>query len=320
MRMKVVRTLLWLALPGLGACGTDWEPDVLAHGKDSAELSILAKGRDTYATYCVSCHGEKGDGNGPGAKYLNPKPRDFNTCRVKFMSVPAGDLPRDTDLLTTITNGLHGTAMPSFRFVSREEREAVIEYLKTFCTEWARPGRAAPVPVGADIWAVAPKRGIAMGERVYHAYGRCWSCHPAYVERQKIADYLTSFDMPATEFRAELYESQIKDSDWGQKILPPDFLFHRIKTGLDVEALALVISAGVSGTAMPTWAGAMPPEQLWGIAHYLRDLALKRGTPAAVAMRKRLRDQPPYTPPAPEPEPESGPDSTGDNTQQGGTP
>lgn len=315
MRMQITWLATVLVLPGLSACGTDWEPDVLAEGKDTAELSTLAKGRDTYATYCVGCHGEKGDGKGPGSKYLNPKPRDFSTCRVKFMSVPAGEIPRDDDLLRTITNGLHGTAMPSFRFVSREERQSVIEYLKTFCTEWARPGRAAPVVIGSDPWATAPKRGIAEGERVYHAYGRCWSCHPAYVERQEIADYLKSFDMPATEFRADLYQSQIKDSDWGQKIMPPDFLLQRIKTGLDVESLAQVIAAGVSGTAMPTWAGAMPPQQLWGIAHYIRDLALKRGTGDADALRNRLAEQPPYTPPPAEPE-------TIDDTveDQGGTP
>lgn len=36
-----------------------------------------AKGETHYKTLCVSCHGEKGDGNGPAGSALNPKPSNF---------------------------------------------------------------------------------------------------------------------------------------------------------------------------------------------------------------------------------------------------
>lgn len=36
-----------------------------------------AKGEAHYKAYCVSCHGEKGDGNGPAGGALNPKPTNF---------------------------------------------------------------------------------------------------------------------------------------------------------------------------------------------------------------------------------------------------
>ena len=36
-----------------------------------------AKGKVTYGTYCVSCHGASGKGDGPAAATLNPKPRDL---------------------------------------------------------------------------------------------------------------------------------------------------------------------------------------------------------------------------------------------------
>lgn len=36
-----------------------------------------AKGEATYKMMCVSCHGEKGDGNGPAGAALNPKPTNF---------------------------------------------------------------------------------------------------------------------------------------------------------------------------------------------------------------------------------------------------
>jgi cytochrome c oxidase cbb3-type subunit 3 len=36
-----------------------------------------AKGEATFKTMCVSCHGEKGDGNGPSGAALTPKPTNF---------------------------------------------------------------------------------------------------------------------------------------------------------------------------------------------------------------------------------------------------
>jgi len=36
-----------------------------------------AKGAEKFATLCVSCHGDKGDGNGVAAAALTPKPTNF---------------------------------------------------------------------------------------------------------------------------------------------------------------------------------------------------------------------------------------------------
>lgn len=36
-----------------------------------------AKGEAQYKTFCVSCNGEKGDGNGPAGAALTPKPTNF---------------------------------------------------------------------------------------------------------------------------------------------------------------------------------------------------------------------------------------------------
>lgn len=35
------------------------------------------KGEAQYKTLCVSCHGEKGDGNGPAGAAITPKPTNF---------------------------------------------------------------------------------------------------------------------------------------------------------------------------------------------------------------------------------------------------
>ena len=49
-----------------------------AAGSDS-EISpaAMAKARKIYGERCASCHGDKGNGDGPGAFAIKPKPRDY---------------------------------------------------------------------------------------------------------------------------------------------------------------------------------------------------------------------------------------------------
>ena len=91
--------------------------------------------------------------------------------------------------------------------------------------------------------------------------------------------------MAAPDLRPDLYESTVKDSQWGAPIRAPDFHVDRIKTGIELDTLVRVIAAGVGGTAMPTWAGSLDAEQLWGLAYYVRQLALQRGEGRTVSMR-----------------------------------
>jgi len=67
----------------------------------------FAKGKALYATNCVTCHGEKFDGQGAAGKYLSPKPR--NLISEKFKN---GDT--QTAISATIKNGLDGTQMVPF--------------------------------------------------------------------------------------------------------------------------------------------------------------------------------------------------------------
>lgn len=52
-----------------------------APAKDAKPAFVLggdpAKGAATFKTLCVSCHGEKGQGDGPAAAALNPRPANF---------------------------------------------------------------------------------------------------------------------------------------------------------------------------------------------------------------------------------------------------
>lgn len=84
-----------------------------------------------YREHCAHCHGISGDGNGPTAITLDPYPRDFRNGVFKFKSTTGKARPSDDDLMRILNDGVHGTAMPSFRFVlTEEEKKALIEYVK----------------------------------------------------------------------------------------------------------------------------------------------------------------------------------------------
>ena len=48
------------------------------------EQGNAAKGKTLYTTYCVTCHGATGDGQGVVGKTLDPPPRDFTKGDFKF--------------------------------------------------------------------------------------------------------------------------------------------------------------------------------------------------------------------------------------------
>ena len=93
--------------------------------------ALLEKGKSVFATNCVTCHGEKGDGNGPAGAYMNPKPRNFATEKFK-----KGDKPQQ--IFNSITNGLEGTAMTSYKHIPEDERWALAYYVHSFRSKKAK--------------------------------------------------------------------------------------------------------------------------------------------------------------------------------------
>ncbi len=59
----------------------------------AAESSNSAQGRQIYLTHCAVCHGERGDGQGPGAARLQIRPRDFTTGLFKSALPPLEPCP-----------------------------------------------------------------------------------------------------------------------------------------------------------------------------------------------------------------------------------
>jgi mono/diheme cytochrome c family protein len=102
----------------------------------------LAKGKKIYTTYCLSCHGEKGDGRGPVAQALNPKPSDFSDKKM------VSKMPANYWFWRVSEGGRvepfrsKGSAMPAWKSIlSEEDIWAVIAYEHTF-SEHQSPPRA----------------------------------------------------------------------------------------------------------------------------------------------------------------------------------
>ena len=84
-----------------------------------------------YREHCAHCHGITGDGAGPTGPSLEPYPRDFRNGVFKFKSTTGKSRPSDEDLMRILNEGVHGTAMPSFKVALTEaERLALVDYVK----------------------------------------------------------------------------------------------------------------------------------------------------------------------------------------------
>jgi c(7)-type cytochrome triheme protein len=94
-----------------------------------ASAEIRKHGESLFQGLCAGCHGKNGDGNGPFAPFLNPKPRDF-AGRTFKQRVDAGDI----GLYRTLSLGIKGTAMPAWSALPPRDRWALVHYVKTFAS------------------------------------------------------------------------------------------------------------------------------------------------------------------------------------------
>ena len=79
------------------------------------QLPALDQAQALFQTNCASCHGAEGRGDGPMAKNFNPPPSNFHDMsRQRTRSIH--------DLYNTITLGVPGTPMASFKQLSDDQR------------------------------------------------------------------------------------------------------------------------------------------------------------------------------------------------------
>ena len=207
-----------------------------------------ARGKLVYERRCVGCHGVNGDGNGPAATFLDPRPRNFTLGSFKFRTTPSGSLPTDGDLYRTLTRGVRWTAMPTWHELPEKDRIAVIAYVKTFSSRWKDEKPEPPIVIGNPP-RPTPEL-LARGKELY-IKAKCFQCHGEGGKG----------DGPSA--------SELRD-DLKFPIRPADFTKGQFKGGGEVTDLYRTMTTGLDGTPMPSFADSMTDDERWAISYYVQ--------------------------------------------------
>ena len=232
------------------------------HPQSPSELE--ASGSDLYRTHCSPCHGATGRGDGAAARFLDPKPRDFQTEPIHFVATRSG-APSDHDLFEIISAGLPGTAMQGFAGTLNDtERAALIRVVREFQRTGAQ-NAAAGEDLGEDerrAWVASlttpgeslraplePPNTVESAARGRLAFLKlCASCHGPSGEGGIV---------PSTRGT----EREIRARDLRRGVL---------KGGIEPGRLFVRLRRGIPGTPMPELPAASASDELvWDIVHYL---------------------------------------------------
>ncbi len=122
----------------------------------TATPELLERGKAIFTRTCATCHGVTGVGDGPGGKGLNPPPRNF-TANVGWKNGT-----RIEDIYKTLEEGIKGSGMTSFSYLSKKDRMALIHYVTSLGAFDHRPSdpraRAALENLFASVGEVIPNR------------------------------------------------------------------------------------------------------------------------------------------------------------------
>lgn len=225
---------------------------LLAPGLAEAQAAgDAAQGKAVYEKKCALCHGDKGDGAGPGAPLLDPRPRDFTKGKYKIRSSASGQAPTDADLFRIIAEGMPGTSMPGWKALAEKDRWNLVAYLKTFApTAFKEPPKPAALP--AEV--ATSKESVARGKEMFEAI-ECNKCHGAGGRG----------DGPSA--------AELKD-DWEQPVRAANLAKPwNFRGGASARDVATRLATGLMGTPMPTFIDSVEkPEDIWHLANYVKSL------------------------------------------------
>lgn len=266
--------------------GTFLQPKlVLAEGETHQDLLL---GQGVYQERCVQCHGVSGDGNGPSAKYLYPRPRDYRKGIFKFASTPYGYRPLRDDLVRTVKQGVRGTSMPGFSLLPEADVQSVVDYVLTLgrrgelesqIIEMADSDSAVNteevksdlIPAVltrwseaevAEVFPVSPQPrltndSVERGKKAFLSKG-CSKCH-------------------GDDGRGQTAENRGADA-WGHQTRAADLTSGMLRGGNRPLDVYRRIFNGINGTPMPSFANALKnePETVWDLVAYVLSLTDQR--------------------------------------------
>ena len=249
-----------------------------------------------YAQHCAGCHGSTGDGNGPAATFLFPKPRNFRLGKYRLVSTE-NQVPSQADLEALLVRGMPGSSMPSWAHLKPEERQLLAQEVYRLTGDGARqryldnlkkeqgltaediqaddvqqeiaefvksrttPSEAAVVPTISTANAEA----IARGKELFVKQA-CASCH-------------------GNEGKGDGVKKMADDEGFPTR--PRDLTRGIYKGGHDPASLFLRIARGMPGTPMPS-APSLSEAQVVDLIHFLRSLSAEEQRQSVVLTRKSL--------------------------------
>jgi mono/diheme cytochrome c family protein len=281
-------------------CGTPLAPKMLSVSAGSSESGAsesgapdggaseqnhLKRGAQVFMRRCQACHGVSGDGNGPVANYMNPRPRDYRQGIFKFTTTPYGSMPRRTDIVKTLKRGVTGTSMPSFQELAKEDLDAVADYVimlakrgqlesqlvllaeeeeeldeefvqeiaEEIATQWQTAQRKLVMPVSKMPEMTAET--VAKGHEIFLSKA-CSRCH-------------------GKDGRGgSMGKEEVGKDAWGYNAAAADLtsgMFHGGGHPIDIYRR---IYSGINGTPMPAFDKlfAEDPDAIWYLVHYIKDL------------------------------------------------
>src|SRR3990172_3899915 len=237
-----------------------------------------AKGKAIYEQKCLLCHGEKGDGNGPAAPLLDPRPRDFTKGKYKIRTSASGRLPTDADLFRIIAEGMPGTSMPGWKVLPEKDRRDLVAYLKTFAGD---AFKEAPKVSDLPKEVASSKESLARGKEMFEAI-ECNKCH----------GNAGRGDGPSAP--------ELKD-DWGNPVRPANLTKSwAFRGGGSPREVAARLVTGLMGTPMPSFIDSVEkPEDVWHVANYVKSLGPDKPNFATILPVRAVQGEIPDDPTAP---------------------
>lgn len=237
-----------------------------SEGSGQQDAQASADAQAVYDQWCAGCHGVDGDGDGPAAEWMLPRPRDFTTALYQIRSTGSGQIPTDEDILRVIDEGMPGTTMPGWEEILPEaQRLALVDYVKSFSPFFENSPPPEPLDFGSA--PSASDERLAEGAEVYERI-ECYRCHGD-------AGRGDGQSAPTLE---DDQERLIRARD-----LTQPWLFNG---GSTVEEIYRRMRTGLDGTPMPSQSDLIQAEvitddELWSLAHYVRSLGPEESPPPA---------------------------------------
>ncbi len=225
-------------------------------------------GSTLYMDKCAQCHGETGAGDGVGAAYLQPAPRDFTAGVFKVRSTPSGALPTEEDIIEMIREGMPYTGMPDWPTLSESQLTNLMYFIKTFNDDFAGPygtPETVEIPDPPSFSQESAERGRAVYEE-----NQCYDCH-------------------GDAGRGDGSSAPTLETQWGRHIRPADMTKRwTFVGGTSREDIYRTFTTGMDGSPMPSYD--IAEEDRWALVDYVYSLSRDNPNYATMLVARGLTE------------------------------